>query len=423
MEILIIAFLILLNGIFSMSEIALISSRKFKLEGEAKRGNTNAQKALRLAANPNTFLSTVQIGITLIGILTGIFSGDKITDDFQELVGTIPLLKPYAHSIAVGIVVIIITYFSILFGELLPKRIGLAFPEKIAALVAAPMELISQITKPFVWPLAKTNDLMLSIFGIKSDRNGVISEEEITFIIKESALHGEIKEIEQDIVKRVFELGDRKVSELMTHRRDLVWLNIRDDLVTVKNKTGGEVHSVYPVAGKDPEKLLGVIYIKELFPKDFNTITFSLRKFLRKPLFVHENSPAYAILEQFKSTKIHHAIVVDEYGSIEGMVTMDDLLDALVGDLTEYNQEEYQIIKRDDQTWLADGQFSYYELLNYLKIEDDTRGNFTTLGGLILHLLHHIPNAGEKVEWNDFELEVVDMDDHRIDKVSIKRIK
>ena len=209
----------------------------------------------------------------------------------------------------------------------------------------------------------------------------------------------------------------------MTHRRDLVWLNIRDDLVTVKNKTGGEVHSVYPVAGKDPEKLLGVIYIKELFPKDFNTITFSLRKFLRKPLFVHENSPAYAILEQFKSTKIHHAIVVDEYGSIEGMVTMDDLLDALVGDLTEYNQEEYQIIKRDDQTWLADGQFSYYELLNYLKIEDDTRGNFTTLGGLILHLLHHIPNAGEKVEWNDFELEVVDMDDHRIDKVSIKRIK
>lgn len=423
MEILIIAFLILLNGIFSMSEIALISSRKFKLEGEAKRGNTNAQKALRLAANPNTFLSTVQIGITLIGILTGIFSGDKITDDFQELVGTIPLLKPYAHSIAVGIVVIIITYFSILFGELLPKRIGLAFPEKIAALVAAPMELISQITKPFVWLLAKTNDLMLSIFGIKSDRNGVISEEEITFIIKESALHGEIKEIEQDIVKRVFELGDRKVSELMTHRRDLVWLNIRDDLVTVKNKTGGEVHSVYPVAGKDPEKLLGVIYIKELFPKDFNTITFSLRKFLRKPLFVHENSPAYAILEQFKSTKIHHAIVVDEYGSIEGMVTMDDLLDALVGDLTEYNQEEYQIIKRDDQTWLADGQFSYYELLNYLKIEDDTRGNFTTLGGLILHLLHHIPNAGEKVEWNDFELEVVDMDDHRIDKVSIKRIK
>ncbi|HEY0668191.1 MAG TPA: hemolysin family protein, partial [Sphingobacteriaceae bacterium] len=285
MEILIIAFLILLNGIFSMSEIALISSRKFKLEGEAKRGNTSAQKALRLAANPNTFLSTVQIGITLIGILTGIFSGDKITDDFQELVAMVPPLKPYAHTIAVGIVVIIITYFSILFGELLPKRIGLAFPEKIAALVAAPMELISQITKPFVWLLAKTNDLILSLLGIKSDRNGVISEEEITFIIKESALHGEIKEIEQDIVKRVFELGDRKVSELMTHRRDLVWLNIRDDLVTVKNKTGGEVHSVYPVAGKDPEKLLGVIYIKELFPQDFNTITFSLRKFLRKPLF------------------------------------------------------------------------------------------------------------------------------------------
>lgn len=402
-----------------MSEVALISSRKFKLEGAAKKGNAGAKKALILANNPNTFLSTVQIGITLIGILTGIYSGQKITDDLTRVVNNFEILQPYADSIAVGLVVIILTYFSIVFGELLPKRIGLAFPEKVASFVAAPMDIISKITSPFIWLLAKTNDMALRILGIEEKRDAPISEEEITSIIKESTLYGEINEIEQELVRRVFALGDRKVSELMTHRRDLIWFDITSDLDSIKKKIQKEVHSVYPVSENGIDKLIGVVYLKELFSSDFSSVSFNLQDFVKKPLFIHENLPAYKALEQFKSSKVHHAIVIDEYGSIEGMVTMDDMLDALVGDQVEQDHDDYKIIKRDDNSWLVDGQFSYYEFLNHFDIEDESEANFITLAGLILHLLQHIPVEGEKVAWNRFELEVVDMDDQRIDKILV----
>lgn len=421
MEILIIALLILINGIFSMSEISLVSSRKFNLETAAKNGSTGALKALKLANNPNTFLSTVQIGITLIGILTGIYSGDKITDDIEILLNKVTLLQPYAHSVSVGLVVIILTYFSIVFGELLPKRIGLAFPEKVASIVAAPMELISKITKPFIWLLATTNNFMLKLLGIKDDTSGPVSEAEITSIIHESTLHGEIAEIEHDIVKRVFALGDRKVSELMTHRSELIWFNLTDNLATMKRKIENEIHSVYPVRDIDSDKLVGLVYLKDLFTKDFNLTDFNLADYIRKPLFIDENTPAYTVLGQFKMTKMHHAIIVDEYGSIEGLLAMDDIVDALVGDQPDYSQDEHQIIKRNENSWLADGQFSFYELLHYFKLENDGEGAFTTLGGLILYQLQHIPVAGEKIQWNDFELEVMDMDDQRIDKVLITR--
>lgn len=421
MEILIIAILILLNGVFSMSEIALISSSKFKLARTAKKGNSGAKKALALAESPNTFLSTVQIGITLIGILTGIYSGDKITDDLDRFVSQISFLAPYSDPISVGLVVVILTYFSIVFGELLPKRIGLAFPEKVASFVAAPMQLVSQITKPFIWLLAKSNDACLKILGIKEKREGPASEEEITSIIQESTLYGEIEQIEQDIVKRVFALGNRKASELMTHKSDLVWFDVNEDPETIRSQMQLEVHSVYPVANKDLDKIVGVLYVKELFPRDLGGKSFSLKSYLRKPLFVHENLPAYQVLAQFKSSKVHHAIVVDEYGSVEGMVTMDDIVDELVGDQATQEDDELKIIVRDENSWLVDGQYPYYELLEFLNIEDDTEVNFTTVGGLILNELRSIPVEGEKIDWLDFEIEVMDMDGQRIDKVMITR--
>lgn len=420
MEILIIVFLILLNGIFSMSEIALVSSRKFKLEGQARKGSTGAKKALALADNPNTFLSTVQIGITLIGILTGIYSGEKITDDLEAVINRIPALQTYAPSIAVGLVVIILTYFSIVFGELLPKRIGLAFPEKVASFVAAPMELISKITKPFIWLLAKTNDMVLGALGIK-EKGHVVTEEEITSMIHESKMTGEIQDIEHDIVKRVFVLGDRKVRDLMTHRLDLTWLDIHDNLFEIRSKVGDQLHSVYPVARKNLDNILGVVNLKQLFVNDPNNSTFKLEDYLKKPVYVHEHLPAYSLLEQLKQHSVHSAIVVDEYGAIEGMVTMYDVLDALVGDQVPQHPEAEQLIQRDENSWLVDGQYSYYDLLTYFGIEDVEEENFTTLAGLILSLLNHIPVAGEKVEWHDFELEVVDMDDRKIDKVLITR--
>lgn len=423
MEILIILFLILLNGIFSMSEIALVSAKKFKLESAAKKGNSNALQALQLANNPNTFLSTVQIGITLIGILTGIFSGEKIEDDLNAAIAGIPVLHPYAETIAVTIIVIVVTFFSIVFGELIPKRIGLMFPETIASLVARPMTLISVINKPFIWLLTKTNDLFLGVFGLKDRKKGIVSEEEIKAMVNESALGGEIQQIEQSIVQRVFALGDRKVNELMTHRSDLLCFNITDDLRSIKEKSQIESHSVYPVYRKTTDNLIGIVSVKDIFPKEFKGPEFNLAEFLKQPVMVPESTPAYKVLERFKESKIHYAFVLDEYGSVQGMVSMDDILDALIGDVTEYNQQEYQIIQRDEKTWLADGAYPFFEFLNYFKAQEEEyyEGDYNTLAGLILHQLSYIPRVGEVIKWHDFEFEIMDMDGPKIDKVMITR--
>jgi putative hemolysin len=423
MEILIIFLLILLNGVFSMSEIALVSSRKFKLESAVRKGNKNAKKALELAEDPNTFLSTMQIGITLIGILTGIYSGEKITADITQLVESVVVLRPYAHTIAVVLVLIIITYFSLVFGELIPKRIGLAFPEKIASFVARPMSLLSGLTKPFIWLLAKTNDLILALFGFKKKLEDRVSEEEIKSIVQESAESGEIQEIEHGIVQRVFALGDRTVSELMTHRSDLVWLDINDSLDMVKEKMAAEIHSVYPVANGNLDELLGIISVRELFPQHLSNETFSLKDFVKKSVIVHDQMPVYNLLEQFKNNKQHNALIVDEYGTIQGMIAMDDIIDALIGDSTVYDHDDYQIVERDENSWLADGQYPFFEFSNFFALQETEgeQGNYNTLAGLILFHLHHIPTPGEKLQWGDFEFEIVDMDGRRIDKVLITR--
>lgn len=423
MEILIILLLILLNGIFSMSEIALVSSKKYKLENAAQKGDKNARQALELANNPNKFLSTVQLGITLVAILTGIFSGEKIATDLTVAIEKIDLLQPYAHSIAMVIIVVIVTFLSIVFGELIPKRVGMVFPEKIAAAVARPMMLLSVITTPFIWLLSATNDLILGMLGIKHRKENNASEEEIKTIIQQSAETGEIQAIEQDIVERVFALGDRKVSEIMTNRTDILWLDVNDTIEEVREKVSAEAHSVYPVCDDQPDNFVGIIRSKEFFLKEFDKNTFSLKDYIKKPLIVYANTPAYILLEKFRENKTHTALVVDEYGSVEGIVSMDDILDALVGDISEVDHNEYQITERDANSWLIDAQYAYYEFLNYFDItDDDSDGDFNTVGGLILHQLGRIPEVGEKIRWRDFSLEVVDMDGMRIDKIIVTKI-
>lgn len=423
MEILIIVALILLNGVFSMSEIALVSSKKFKLEQLAKKGNANAEKALQLAGNPNTFLSTVQIGITLIGILTGIYSGDSLTAPIKAWITTIPVLAPYSSPIAVALVVIIITYFSIVFGELIPKRLGLMFPETIATIVAAPMKLISLIAKPFIWLLTVSNEFVLSLFGLNNAQNEHISEEEIKAIIQESTTAGEIQEIEQDIVERVFALGDRKVDEIMTHRSDILWVDVQDDLDTVKDKIKDELHSVYLVCDKQVDDWKGLVFVKELFPVQFDEAPFQMEHFIRKPIIFPESTPVYKVLEKFKENRFHYGIVVDEYGSLQGLVAMDDVLDALLGDMTEYNQDEFQIVQRNEDSWLIDAQIPYYIFCEHFELDEDAyEGNFNTLGGFVLEELGHIPATGERFVWEDFEFEVVDMDGVRIDKIMVTRV-
>lgn len=421
MEIAILFFLILLNGFFSMSEIALVSSRKFKLELAAKKGSSNARQALELINKPNTFLSAVQIGITLIGILTGIYSGEQITEDVRAFFNRFSFLASYSNSLSVVTVLIVLTFFSIVFGELLPKRIGLTFPEKIAIFVAKPMTIVSVFTKPFIWLLTKTNNFFLRLLGIKDTGEGIVSEEEIKSIIQESTESGEIQAIEQNIVSRVFSLGDRSVEQLMTHRSDLVCMDVADNLDTVRAKVKSEIHAVYPVVNGGFEKFLGVILVKELFPENFNVVDFDLNNLLRKPLFVHESTPVYKVLEQFKSNKVHHAMIVNEYGDIQGMIAMDDVVDALLGDTTENDPDEYKITKRDEHSWLADAQLPYHEFTQYFELDSEDDADYNTLAGFLLRQLHHIPATGEVVGWKNFTFEIVDMDERRIDKVIITR--
>ncbi len=423
MELLIILFLILLNGVFSMSEIALISARKNRLETAAKKGNSNAKAALELANSPNEFLSTVQIGITLIGILTGIYSGDKITQDVQNFVAGFAPLKPYAESIGVGIVVVLLTFFSLVLGELLPKRIGLNYPEGIAKAVAVPMKIVSKVTMPFIWLLTTSTDFLLKVFQIKPTADGKVTEEEIKAIIKEGTEVGEVQEIEQDIVERVFHIGDRKVNSLMTHRNSIVYLSYEDTAEEIKHKVLDELHSVYPVCAENLDEMEGVVLLKDLFV-GFETGNFDLKKITREPVYFIEHTSAYRALENFKKSKVHYALVIDEHGVFQGIITLNDILEALVGDAADFYEDEFKIVAREDGTWLVDGHYSLHDFLTYFDM-DDLTGDYevTTVSGLIVTELGVIPKQGQKLIWNRLEFEVMDMDGVKIDKVLVKALK
>jgi putative hemolysin len=423
MEILIIFFLILLNGVFSMSEIALISARKNRLETAAKKGNKNAQIALDLANAPNKFLSTVQIGITLIGILTGIYSGDKITNDVESFILGFQLLKPFAPSIAVGIVVVVLTFFSLVLGELLPKRIGLNHPESIAKAVAWPMKIISIITAPFIWLLTHSTEFLLKVLQIKPTADGKVTEEEIKAIIKEGTEIGEVQEIEQDIVERVFHIGDRKINSLMTHRKSVVMLPLDSNKEQVKEFMLKELHSIYPVYKENHDDIVGVVNLKSIFA-NIDAADFNLPEIMTEAPFMMEQTTAYKALEEFKKTGIHYAFVSDEYGVFQGIITLNDILEALVGDASDFYKEDFQLVEREDGTWLVDGHYSLHDFLTYFELDELINDyEVTTVSGLIMTELSHIPKQGEKLIWQKFELEVIDMDGVKIDKVMVKALK
>ncbi len=407
-----------------MSEIALISARKNRLETAAKKGNSSAKIALDLANSPNKFLSTVQIGITLIGILTGIYSGEKVTDDVKFFLDGFEALKPYSPSLSVGIVVVVLTFFSLVLGELLPKRIGLNYPEAIAKGVAVPMKIVSIITAPFIWLLTTSTDFILDVLKIKPTADGKVTEEEIKAIIKEGTEGGEVQEIEQDIVERVFHIGDRKVNSLMTHRKSLVYLSIEDDdLKSLKEKVLDELHSVYPVCEDNLDEVVGIVLLKDLFAS-FEKGSFDLRAITKEPVYFIEHTSAYKALEIFKKSKVHYALVTDEHGMIQGIITLNDILEALVGDASDFYEEEFQLVAREDGTWLVDGHYSLHDFLTYFDMDDLINDyDVTTVSGLIMTELSYIPKVGEKLVWNKMELEVMDMDGVIIDKVLVRSLK
>jgi putative hemolysin len=406
-----------------MSEIALISSRKSRLETAAKKGSKSAKTALDLANSPNKFLSAVQIGITLIGILTGIYSGDKITEDVEYFVSGFEAITPYVHSVAVGIVVVVLTFFSLVLGELLPKRIGLNHPESIAKAMAMPMKVISIITAPFIWLLTTSTEFLLKILQIKPTADGKVTEEEIKAIIKEGTEVGEVQEIEQDIVERVFHIGDRKVNSLMTHRSSMVYLSMDDTLDEIKTKVLDELHSVYPVCEDNLDEVVGVVFLKDLFA-NFEKGNFDLRSIAKEPAYFIEHTSAYKALENFKKSKVHYAFVTDEYGVFQGIITLNDILEALVGDASDFDDDEYKLIANEDGSWLVDGQYSLHDFLTYFDMDELTTDyEVTTVSGFIITELGAIPKEGDKLIWNKLEFEAQKMDGVKIDKVLITTLK
>lgn len=409
----------MLNGLFSMAEIALVSARKSRLESQANRGDKKAAEALKLAHKPETFLSTVQMGITVIGIMTGIYSGEKITDDFAAFLHKWPVLAPYSKGIATTMVVIIVTYFTIIFGELVPKRLGLSKPEGIAKFVAGPMRVLSQITHPFIWLLSKSSNLIVRIFSLKPNDNQV-TEEEIKAIISEGTEQGTIEETEQEIIERVFHLSDRNITSLMTHRSDIIWFNLNDSEETIKEKITSEPHSIYPICDNNIDNIKGVVSIKDLYVSPDNAL---FRDLMRPALFVPENNTAFQVMEKFKESQLHSCFIVDEYGSILGMITLNDILEAIIGEMPQPNIPDYEIVEREDGSFLVDAQIPFYDFLTrFEKTEYMNEGEqeFDTLGGFILHELERIPHTGDRVDWHGFAIEIVDMDGHRIDKILVK---
>ncbi len=420
MEIFIIICLILLNGLLSMAEIALVSARKSRLETYAKKGNKLAKAALELANQPDKFLSTVQIGITLIGILTGLYSGEAFAAELAWLIDGIEPLKPYSLIISKTTIVIIVTYLTLVLGELVPKRIGMGAAEKVSMFVAKPMSVLSFIASPFVWLLSKSTRLVVYLVGIEKTEDNRVTEEEIKAIIKEGFDVGEVQEVEQDIVERVFNLGDRNVGSIMTHRSELVWLDVADSNQSISDKVKENLFNVYPVASERFDNIQGIVYLKDLFGK-IDSPDFKLSQVIRPALFVPENQSVYNALEQFKKAMVKSAMVTDEFGGIQGIVTLKDIMEGLIGQVPEVGEEQ-EIIQREDGSWLVDGQFSFYEFLEYFDMEDlYNEHDYNTLSGLILEILERVPRTGEKLRWLNFKFEIVDMDGARIDKVLVTR--
>lgn len=407
-----------------MAEMALISARKYKLENALKKGKSGAAVALELYENPTKLISTAQIGITVIAVLLGFYGDDAYTVNLENFFNQFDMLKGISHRLAVFGVLFIITFANILLGELLPKKLGLTFPEPIAIQFARPMKIVSILASPFVWLLTASNNFLLGLFGIKKNIDSKVSEEEIKSIIKDSAEGGEIEEIEHDIVERVFELGDRKVKTLYTHRSDIVFFDEKDDWNTIREKINNEKHSAYPLCrNNNIDEIVGIVLLKDLFAPS-NKEEFNINDFVRQPLFCNESTFAYKLLELFKKAKMHYGIVIDEYGATKGIITMDDVVDALIGDVSEEDHDEYQIIARDENSWLVDGQYSIIDFIKYFDIdlEEELDEQYTTLAGFLMHQSSSLPNVGDVFEHWNYKFEIVDKDGHRIDKIMLTKL-
>lgn len=423
LEVLIILVLILVNGLLAMAEIAIVSVRKARLQQRVSEGDKKAQVALDLASEPSDTLSTIQIGITLVGIFAGAFGGATFARYLTGVLAEIPALARYSGALSLAIVVVLITYFNIVLGELVPKRWALNNPEGVALRVAPPMRTLTRLTLPLVRLLSASSDLILRLVGAKQRDEPPVTEDEIKFLIGQGTQAGIFEEAEQDMVRGVFRLGDRRVGTLMTPRPEIVWLNLADPSEANQKKIIESVHTRFPVARGDLDDIQGVVQAKDLLPRSLAGEPFDLECCLEKPLFVPESMPALKVLEVFKESGLQLVMVIDEFGGMQGLVTLDDILQAIVGDIPvsgELNGQE--AVQREDGSWLLDGMLpvdEFNEIFRVTKLPNEEKGYFQTLSGFVMDFLGRIPTTGDSFEWNRLRFEIVDMDGFRVDKVLV----
>ncbi|MBD1833118.1 HlyC/CorC family transporter [Cyanobacteria bacterium FACHB-472] len=425
-EILIIFLLTILNGIFVMSELAIVSARKIRLQQLADRGDVKARAALELANAPNQFLAIVQVGITLIVILSGAFGEGTIARRLVPALGLIPWLAPYKEAIASAVAILIITYLTLIIGELVPKRLALNYPERIASAVAIPMRMLAAIASPIVYVLSASTDMVVRMLGIKPSTEPLVTERDITDLIEQGTEAGTFEEAEQDMVERVFGLGDKPVSALMTPRPDIIWLDLEDPPNENQQKIINSTYSRFPVCQDSLDHVLGVIPVSDLLARSLSGQPLDLTVSLQQPVFVPESMGGLKVLELFKQTGTHMALVVDEYGVTQGLLTLNDIFVEIVGDVPSADEaEDPPIIQREDGSWLVDGMLPVQELFELLDIEEfpgEQKGNYHTMGGFVMTHLGKIPTAADHFELGSFRFEVMDMDGNRVDKVLVMPI-
>ncbi len=419
-EIFLIAVLITINGLFSMTEIAVVSARRVRLLQDAEDGDAGAIKAIELQEKPDRFLSTVQIGITLVGILSGAFGGATASQSLSALIAQIPILAPYSATIAFTIVILIITFFSLVIGELVPKNIALTRPETIAKIFSRPMALVSRFTAPFVWLLSSSTNLILKIFRITKSTDAAITEEEIKAHIAHGTEIGILEETEQELIESVIRLDDQRITALMSSRLKIHWLNIDDAPEINRQKLIDSQYSRLPVGRGSLDEIIGFVKAKDLLSRYLADGELNFESVMKQSLFVPETQSALELLELFRDSNSHLALIVNEFGTTEGLITMNDILEAIVGDLSFGGEINPSSVRRDDGSYLLDGRLSvaeFREILQLKKMPKTERQSYQTLGGFVLERMERVPHEGEKFEWDNYIFEVVDMDGKRVDKV------
>ncbi len=423
MEILIIAGLLLLNGLFAMFEIALVSSNVSRLETLSQKGNKRARLVISLRKNPEEVLSTLQVGITLIGIVSGAFGGIALADDLTPIFERIPALQPHAFNLALTVIIALITYFSLVIGELVPKSIALSHPERITMILSPVIVGLSKVVYPFVWLLSVSTKLVNSVLGLKSSDQQAMSEDELKFLIKQSSESGVIARHESNLIHEVFRFTDKRANEIMTHRTDVVYITTDTTKEEMMEMIRTEHFSKYPVCEENMDDVIGVVSVKDLVPIIESRMPLSIKDVMTPVLFIPENLAVLRVLELFKQKKTSYGIVIDEYGAVEGIITLHDLAETLLGDIPEeFDDEPLEITKRDDGTLLVDGAMNIGDFFNELGIEEDedlSNEDFNTLGGLAMYMVGNVPVAGDKFLYKHLTFEVMDMDRSRVDKLLV----